>query len=173
MIQDAYSIPKEQDSYYFTTDMGYLPFYVMYGNGKLLPQAVALRNNRVQLDGTTFASHFDFGIDWTHGNLYRGPAGQVAVVWTFDCRRPLQLKSTAAPLKAADMWGNAVTASFQDGKITVPASGEPTYVHLPADAVIEPVSIARAKGFRPGLGRRCRGIQRRRAGGPSARRRAL
>jgi len=142
LMQDAYGIPKEQDFYYFTTEMGYYQFYVMNSNGSLLPQAVALCNNHVQLAGTAYARHFDFGIEWANANVYTNPSQQVAVVWTFDCRRPLQLKSSVAPAKIVDMWGNPVAATFADGKITIPASGEPTYIQLAGDAKIEPVSIA-------------------------------
>ena len=134
LIQDQYGIPKEHDQYYFTSAMGYYNFYVMEGNGVLLPQAVALRARKARLEGAVFDHALDFGLKFARGSIYKTADHQVAVVWTFDNHRTLEVKTDAAAVDAFDMWGNPLKLAVKDGKIAVAASGEPTYLILPLAA---------------------------------------
>ncbi|MGB2999089.1 MAG: discoidin domain-containing protein [Phycisphaerae bacterium] len=140
LIQGQYGIPKEHDMYYFTSDMGYHKFFVMENDGTMLPQAVALRARRVRLDGTTYDRHFGFGIRFAHASIYKAKDRQVVVLWTYDNHRTLELKTDAQKAEAFDMWGNPFPVEVRDGKMAVPVSGEPTYVILPPNAAVEPVS---------------------------------
>ena len=139
LIQEQFGIPPQRDYYYFTTNMGYHKFYVMEGDGTLLPQAVALRAMRVRLDGAAYERHFGFGVRFAHCNVYKAKDRQVAVLWTYDNTRTLTLKTSASKADGYDMWGNPVKLEVKGGRLDVPASGEPTYVVLPADAGIEPI----------------------------------
>ncbi|NQT86532.1 discoidin domain-containing protein [bacterium] len=139
LIQDQFGIPKERDFYYFTTAMGYHRFYVMEGDGTLLPQAVAMRAMRVRLDGATYDRHFGFGVCFAHCNVYKGAGRQVAAVWTYDNTRTLTVKTDAKRVEGFDLWGNRLALEVKDGRIAVPASGEPTYLVLAPDASLEPL----------------------------------
>ena len=139
LIQDQFGIPKERDYYYFTTARGYHQFYVMEGDGTLLPQAAALRAMKVRLHGATYDRHFGFGLRFAHANVYKAKDRTVAVLWTYDNTRTLQIKTDAAKASGFDMWGNPLALEIKDGRIAVPASGEPTYVVLPPGAAVEPI----------------------------------
>jgi len=139
LIQDQFGIPKERDFYYFTTAHGYHRMYMMERDGTLLPQAVAMRGLKVRLDGTKYERHFGFGLRFAHCNIYKAADRQVAVLWTYDNARTLELKTDATEAKGFDMWSNPVELETKDGKLAVPVSGEPTYVILPVDAKVSPV----------------------------------
>lgn len=140
LIQDQYDIPVGRDHYYMTSQSGYLQFWVMYKDGTLTSAAVATRARMVRLDGKSFSRNFGFGIPFAHANVYRGKTEQAVAVWTYDNTRTLKLKTDAARVEVYDMWGNPVEAPFKDGVVSVPASGQPTYVMLPAEATVAPVA---------------------------------
>ena len=139
LIQDQYGIPKERDFYYFTTAHGYHRFYVMERDGALLPQAVAMRAMKVRLDGAKYERHFGFGLRFAHCNVYKAKDRQIAVLWTYDNSRMLELKIDATEAEGYDMWGNPVELDLKDGALRVSVSGEPTYVVLPVGAKLRPV----------------------------------
>jgi len=117
------------------------PSMVGYGLDFIEEIYVALRARRVRLDGTTYDRQFGFGIRFAHASIYMAKDRQVVVLWTYDNHRTLELKTDAQKAEAFDMWGNPFPVEVRDGKIAVPVSGEPTYVILPPNAAVEPVSV--------------------------------
>ena len=139
LIQDQNGIPKEHDFYYYTSFMGYLPFYLIEADGSLLPQAVALRGLKCRLDGTHYDRQFGFGLRFVHGSVYKAADRQVVALWSYDNHRTVELKTNATRAESFDMWGNPLPLKISDGKLAVAISGEPTYVILPLAATVEPV----------------------------------
>lgn len=146
LMLDQYGIPKERNNLWYDRSHGFWDFPVWWINAdqSLNPHGLLVRVMAEELYGKTFETAVDFGTGVGNrmflGNLYVNPTddtsvlGLVAASNLEDATIVLQLTGNLpATVTWRDGFGVQDTASVDtEGRVTLPISGEPTWVRLPA-----------------------------------------
>jgi hypothetical protein len=138
LLGDSWGMPKSKVAYFFLKDHGFENWYVVRGDNSLSPAAAGMRNYAQQIHGLEFAGLLDVGRN-RFAMHYRGPKRQLVALFSYDFPTRATLATDAQKGIVADFFGNREAATIEDGQVSVPVSGYPTYVLLPPQASVRGV----------------------------------
>lgn len=165
MLLEQYGVPLERNHVWYDISHGFWAYPAFWQNsdGSLNPQAPLIRVYAEETYGKPWASRLSFGT-WGDriflGSVYTGGDGTGVAVIAATSEMPgatvtLSVTGASGPLAVSDAWGKTSTVAVTSGRVTVPVSGLPTYVRLPAGAS---VSVYTCNDWPSGTNRQSSGV---------------
>src|SRR5574337_273854 len=138
MLFEKHGIPKERNNPWYDVSNGFwdFPAWLENGDGSLEPAAPLGRVYSEELFGKPYASSLNFGVPGNHiviGNVYTAPGGTSTVVLlatSFVDNLEVELAVSGGTPSVVDCFGNAVSARFVGGVLSLQLQENPVYVNL-------------------------------------------
>lgn len=148
LLWEQFGVPRERNNSWYDVEHGFWSVPAMWCMVAMFPQGALARTLALETWGKNHTRKLSFGEladNLFFGSIYGNPDSDRVAVLMANSWMPTSTitfnVSGASTLTVVDCWGNTSTVNVTAGQATINVAPEPTYVRIPPEANIEPVSV--------------------------------